>query len=111
MTYTVLAVIGIALALLLDLLILKTRLVMTARFWFAWGILLFFQLLTNGWLTGRGIVQYGEAVITGLRIAYAPIEDIAFGFALIVITLAVWKKLPASRHRADHRADPPAEQL
>jgi lycopene cyclase domain-containing protein len=96
MTYTLLAAIGILVAVLLDLFILKTRLLATGRFWFAWAVLLFFQLLTNGWLTGRGIVQYDDAVITGVRIAYAPVEDIAFGFALILITLAVWRKLPPS---------------
>jgi lycopene cyclase domain-containing protein len=93
MTYTLLAAIGILVAVVLDLVILKTRLLPTPRFWFAWAVLLFFQLLTNGWLTGRGIVQYDDSAIIGFRIAYAPIEDIAFGFALIVITLAVWKRL------------------
>lgn len=93
MTYTALAAIGIGVALLVDLVILRTRLVTTARFWFAWGILTFFQLLTNGWLTGLGIVQYDPAAHLGIRIAYAPVEDLAFGFALIVTTLSVWRVL------------------
>jgi lycopene cyclase domain-containing protein len=97
MTYTLLAGMGIVIALVLDRFILKTTLVTTARFWFAYAILLFFQLLTNGWLTGRGIVRYDEAVITGVRIAYAPLEDLAFGFALILITLSVWRGLSRSQ--------------
>ncbi len=93
MTYTLLAGIGTVVAIVLDLVVLRTRLLATARFWFAWGILVSFQLLTNAWLTGRGIVQYDEDIILGLRIAYAPVEDLAFGFALIVITLSVWRAL------------------
>lgn len=93
MTYTLLAGIGIVVAIVLDLFVLRTRLLITARFWFAYGILVFFQLMTNAWLTGRGIVQYDESVILGLRIAYAPVEDLAFGFALIVLTLSVWRAL------------------
>lgn len=93
MTYTLLGVTGVFVAVVLDLLILRTRLLTQGRFWFAWGILVFFQILTNGWLTSRGIVQYDPDMILGARIAFAPIEDLAFGFALIVVTLAVWRKM------------------
>jgi lycopene cyclase domain-containing protein len=93
MTYTALAGIGIVVAVLVDLVIVRSRLLLTIRFWFAWAILVFFQLLTNGWLTGLGIVQYDPEVILGLRVAYAPVEDLAFGFALILITLSVWRAL------------------
>lgn len=93
MTYTTLALLGVGIAIVLDLFILRTRLLATARFWFAWGILVFFQLITNAWLTGRGIVQYDPDVIIGLRIAFAPVEDLAFGFALIVLTLSIWRAL------------------
>ena len=90
MTYTMLAATGVVVAVILDLFILRTKLLAKGRFWFAWAILVFFQLLTNGWLTGRGIVQYDPEMILGVRIAFAPVEDLAFGFALIVVTLAVW---------------------
>ncbi|MEX2441296.1 MAG: lycopene cyclase domain-containing protein [Pontimonas sp.] len=93
MTYTLLAATGAVVAVMLDLFVLRTRLLTQGRFWFAWAILAFFQVLTNGWLTGRGIVQYDPDIILGLRIAFAPIEDLAFGFALIVVTLAVWLKM------------------
>jgi lycopene cyclase domain-containing protein len=85
-----LAATGVAVAVILDLFILRTKLLTQGRFWFAWAILVFFQILTNGWLTGRGIVQYDPEMILGVRIAFAPVEDLAFGFALIVVTLAVW---------------------
>ena len=93
MTYTLLAGAGVLIAALMDLIVFRTRLLLRARFWFAYGILAFFQLLTNGWLTGRDIVQYDEDTIVGLRLAYAPVEDLAFGFALILITLSTWTLL------------------
>ena len=33
--------------------------------WTAYGIIVVFQLLTNGWLTGRGIVRYDPDTILG----------------------------------------------
>jgi len=49
-----------------------------------------FQLLSNGVLTGRRIVIYDPAAIIGWRIAYAPVEDLLFGFAMVLLTLSVW---------------------
>jgi lycopene cyclase domain-containing protein len=91
--YTLLAVIAVVIAVVVDVFITKSRILATGKFYFAWAILLFFQLLTNGWLTGRNIVMYDEAQILGLRIAYAPVEDLLFGFALIVVTISVWVRL------------------
>jgi lycopene cyclase domain-containing protein len=99
MTYTALALTGFALAVLVDLVVLRTRLLLRPRFYFAWAILVGFQLLTNAWLTGREIVQYSPEAIVGIRVAYAPIEDLAFGAALIILTLSVWTFL-SQRERA-----------
>jgi hypothetical protein len=41
-------------------------------------------------LTGYGIVGYDPAAIIGWRLAWAPVEDLAFGFALVVWTLSWW---------------------
>lgn len=97
--YTLLAIIGVAVAITVDLAVTKSRILATGRFYFAWAILIFFQLLTNGWLTGRNIVLYDEAHIIGLRLVYAPIEDLLFGFALIVITVSVWVRLGTKKPR------------
>jgi hypothetical protein len=35
-------------------------------------------------------VIYSDDVITGLRIAFAPIEDLGFGFALVTNVMALW---------------------
>lgn len=90
MSYTVLALAGVAAALLLDLAVLGTRLVRRRSFWTAYAIVVVFQLLTNGWLTGRDIVTYDDGAILGARLAFAPVEDLLFGFSLVLQTLSWW---------------------
>jgi hypothetical protein len=104
MTYTQLAVLGVLLVLVWDLWVLRTRLVLRQVFWMSYGIIVFFQLLTNGVLTGYRIVRYSGEVILGSstpqegpppafgdgRVLFAPVEDLLFGFALVVLTLTLW---------------------
>lgn len=90
MTYTVAALIGAAAAVVIDLCILKTRLVTRRVWWVSYAITVGFQLLINGILTGRRIVIYRADQILGWRIAYAPVEDLLFGFALVLLTVAIW---------------------
>jgi lycopene cyclase domain-containing protein len=90
MTYTALALVGLAFAVLLDLVILRTRLLRRRAFWVSYAIIFGFQLLTNGVLTGRHVVTYDPDTILGLRLAYAPVEDVLFGFSLVLQTLAWW---------------------
>ena len=104
MTYTQLAVAGVVLAVLMDLLVLRTRLLGRRAFWTAYAIVLFFQLLTNAWLTGRGIVRYDPDAVLGTRVAYAPVEDLLFGFSLVVQSMAWW----VWWGRREARGGPPA---
>lgn len=90
MTYTQLAILSVFLVLLLDYLVLRTRLTTRKGFWTAYSIILFFQLITNWWLTSRGILTYNESVIIGLRIASAPVEDLFFGFSMVTLTMSLW---------------------
>jgi lycopene cyclase domain-containing protein len=92
-TYTALALAAMVAALLIEFLVLKTGLLRQLRFYLAYGIVVFFQLITNGYLTGREIVLYDPGVIIGIRIVYAPIEDLLFGFSLVFMTMAVWIKI------------------
>ena len=98
-SYTAGAAIAAVVAIMADLLILRTALLRTRTWWTAYGIVVVFQLITNGWLTGRGIVRYSDHAIVGSgrivflgagRIAYAPVEDLAFGFALVLMSCAAW---------------------
>jgi lycopene cyclase domain-containing protein len=90
MTYTQIALIAVFIAAFLDLEVLKTRLLKRRVFWTSYAIILPFQLLTNWWLTSRNIVMYSEDAILGIRIASAPLEDLFFGFALILSVMATW---------------------
>jgi lycopene cyclase domain-containing protein len=64
-TYTQAALLAVGATVLLDLVVLRTRLLTRKAFWTAYAIIVFFQLLTNGILTGRGIVVYDGDAITG----------------------------------------------
>ncbi len=90
MSYTALALVGAAAAVLLDLAVLRTRLLLRRAFWVSYAIVLTFQLVTNGLLTGLGIVRYDAGGIVGLRIVHAPVEDLLFGFAMVTTTLSLW---------------------
>lgn len=90
MSYSALVAIALAVTLAVDLGVLRTRLVVRRIFWVSYAIVLAFQLLMNGVLTGRNVVRYDPGTIVGVRIAYAPVEDLLFGFALVTLTLSLW---------------------
>ena len=99
MSYAAIAVVAVLGAVALDRSAARTRLTASGTWWSAYGIIVFFQLLTNGWLTGRQIVRYDPDAILGServtfvgegRLVYAPVEDLAFGFALVLTTCVVW---------------------
>ena len=99
MTYTAIAVVAVLAALALDRWGARTRLTASREWWAAYGIIVLFQLLTNGWLTGRRIVRYDPDAILGSgrvllvgdgRLVFAPVEDLGFGFALVLTTCVTW---------------------
>ncbi|WP_134768714.1 lycopene cyclase domain-containing protein [Nocardioides sp. 1609] len=90
MTHTEASLLGIAVTVVLDLWVLRTRLLTRRAYWVAYAIVLFFQLITNEWLTSRGVFDYDDDAILGWRIGHAPIEDFWFGFALVTQSMAWW---------------------
>jgi lycopene cyclase domain-containing protein len=102
-TYSALAVTAVVAVLVVDLAVLRTRMVTRRVFWVAYAIVVGFQLLVNGVLTGRGVVRYDPAAIWGPRIAYAPVEDLLFGFALVTLTLASWAAVNRRANTARRR--------
>ena len=93
--YTLASAVGVVLAVLLELLVLRTGLFRDRRYWVALAIVAAFQLLVNGVLTCPPIVSYDPAQILGPRIACAPIEDLGFGFAMVTATIALWRRAAA----------------
>ena len=90
MIYSDIAIVGVIFAVFFDLYGVKTTLLSKSVFWTSYAIIVPFQLITNWWLTSRGIVTYNPDAIIGTRIAGAPIEDLLFGFSMIVLTLSLW---------------------
>jgi lycopene cyclase domain-containing protein len=98
-TYTEAAFAGVGFAVLLDVLLLRTNLLLRKVFWATYAIIFGFQLLVNGFLTEQRLVVYSSAAIVGgatpqllggWHIAYAPFEDLLFGFSLVLQTLSWW---------------------
>ena len=113
MTYTALAVVGVLVAVVVDRWVARTRLTSTRDWWSAYAIIVFFQLLTNGWLTGRRIVQYDPGTILGnervvavgeWRLLYAPVEDLLFGFGLVLLSCVAWSWLGRRRSAQEVQA-------
>ena len=90
MSYTQLALLGVAGAVFVDTVLLRTWLVRRRTYWTAYAIVLFFQLVANGILTGLDIVRYDPGAILGWRVAFAPVGDILFGYAMVTLTLSSW---------------------
>ena len=90
MTHTEASLLGIAVTVVLDLWVLRTRLLTRRAFWVSYAIVLFFQLLTNEWLTSRGVFRYDEEAILGWRVGHAPVEDFRFGFGLVAQSMIWW---------------------
>ncbi|NBV90009.1 MAG: lycopene cyclase domain-containing protein [Actinobacteria bacterium] len=121
MTYTQIALSGVIIAVLLDLFGFKTKLVTRKVFWVSYAIIIFFQLITNGILTGYKIVRYNGDMIIGKstpldgkppligsgRLIYAPIEDLMFGFALVLLSLTLWVWLGRNGVQREPEAGPP----
>lgn len=98
-TYTLLAGIAVMVVFAFELTVLKSGLLSLPRFWISIGIVTFFQLVSNGFLAGQKIVVYNPDLYAGARIAYAPLEDLFFGFALVSLTMFVWTKIKPSEKK------------
>jgi len=97
MSYTQLAIVAVVIAVSFDMYLFRTQLLKRKVFWTSYAIIIGFQLLTNWWLTSRNIVMYSPDSIIGFRIASAPVEDLFFGFALVLSVMSNWIRQDVSR--------------
>lgn len=91
--YTILALGALALTVVAELVWLKTGLFRSPSYWITIGISLFFMIWVNGWLTklSAPIVRYYEPYFLNVRFPWdIPVEDYAFGLALINLSLLGW---------------------
>jgi lycopene cyclase domain-containing protein len=103
--YSIMAAVGVLAAAMYDLAVARTRLLARKAFWTAYAIVLGFQLIVNGVLTGLSVVTYDERRIIGWRIVDAPIEDLLFGFAMVLATLTTWVWLGRHARSGGQNAD------
>ncbi|MET9022427.1 lycopene cyclase domain-containing protein [Actinopolymorpha sp. NPDC004070] len=114
--YTLAAVVSVVLVVALELAWLRTGMFRRPAFWITAVIVFGFQIPVDGWLTklSAPIVLYAESHASGIRMPWdIPVEDFAFGFSLMTLTLLLWDRLGArQRAREDARAStaprPPA---
>ncbi|NNG21313.1 lycopene cyclase domain-containing protein [Naumannella sp. ID2617S] len=94
--YTVLTLLSVVVVVVLELAWLRTGIFRSLQFWLALGIVFFFQCLVDGWLTklSAPIVLYNREQFSGIRFPWdIPVEDFGFGFAMVTLTLLVWRTL------------------
>ena len=120
MTYIQIAIIYCLLAIIVDLFILKTKVLKLRLFWISYIIVLFFQFLTNGVLTRFLIVRYNDFATIGGdyttkvppmigdgRLFFAPVEDVFFGFSMILLTVSIWIWLVRKNIQREPISGPP----
>ena len=98
--YTLLSVASVLATLAVERWWLRTGLLRTAQFWVSLAIVLFFMVLTDGWLTklSAPIVLYDDAQTLGLRAPWdIPVEDFGFGFSMVTLTLLLWVRRTRSQ--------------
>lgn len=88
--YTMLAAASVAVVTALDV-FLGTRVMRRGAFWIFLGVMYFFKLIFNGYLTWRPIVLYGPDMFLGIRLGTIPVEDFFFGFSMMALTVILWE--------------------
>lgn len=83
-TYFGLAIPFLGFVLLLDLVILKTKVVKSRDFWIVLGIMLGFTAVFDQLFTGLPIVLYDFSLTSGVKLWFAPIEDFTYTIAAVI---------------------------
>jgi hypothetical protein len=124
-TYTQLSVLAVILVLLIDVAVLRTALIRRKVFWVSYAIIITFQFITNGLFTGLQIVKYRDFAIIGSdsptdsappfigdgRLFFAPIEDLGFGFSLVLLSMSLWVFFQLRTSDKATNAGPPRTNL
>lgn len=107
-TYTLEALLAVAATVVIDLFATRMRVIATRDFWVTWIIVALFQIPVDGWLTklSAPIVIYSSHAYLGIRFPWSiPIEDFAYGFALALLTVTLWRRLAVGNQRPRRGVD------
>jgi lycopene cyclase domain-containing protein len=91
--YTVWAATSVLVAVGVEVLWARTGILRRPAYWVTIAITWAFQVPVDGWLTKltAPIVIYNPGELSGVRFPWdIPIEDFAYGFALVTLTLTLW---------------------
>jgi lycopene cyclase domain-containing protein len=103
--YTLWAAVAVAGVVAIELVWARTGLFRRPAYWVTIAVTWAFQVPVDGWLTklSAPVVIYNRRELTGVRFPWdIPIEDFAYGFALVTFVLIGWI-------REGRRRDAPAE--
>ena len=93
--YTVAAVLGAVAVVVAELRWARTGVFRMPIYWASMGIVAFFMVLVDGWLTKlpKPIVIYDPREFSGVRFPFdIPVEDYFFGFTMITLTIVLWER-------------------
>lgn len=93
--YTLAASMAVVLVIAAELVWFRSGLFRTRAYWISMAIILFFMVLTDGWLTklSAPIVLYNRDEFSGVRFPWdIPVEDFLFGFALLTLVMLLWDR-------------------
>jgi lycopene cyclase domain-containing protein len=94
--YTVWALVAAAVVVALELAWVRTGVFRRPAYWITLAIVWGFQIPVDGWLTklSAPIVVYNRAQFSGVRFPWdIPVEDFAYGFALVTLAIVLWLRL------------------
>jgi lycopene cyclase domain-containing protein len=98
--YTLLTALAVLAVVVAELGYFKSGIFTTAQYWLSILIIFGFQILVDGWLTklSAPIVIYNPEEFLGLRVPWdIPVEDFGFGFAMVTLTILLWRRWLAGR--------------
>jgi len=74
----------------------------------ALAVVLVMTAVFDNVMIGIGLVGYNAALISGIFIGIAPLEDFAYAIAAVVLLTSLWSLLPARTSATSAASDNPA---
>ena len=109
--YTAAALGAVAAVVGAELLVLRTGLLRRRCYWVALVIVFAFQTVVDGWLTklSAPVVLYNRRAFSGVRFPWdIPVEDFAYGWALVTSAMLLWERAGQAAGRASPRPPSPS---
>lgn len=100
--YTLWALVAAAAAVVIELVAVRSGVLRRPAYWVTIAVTWAFQVPVDGWLTklSAPIVVYDPRQFSGVRFPWdIPVEDFAYGFALVTLVLALWVRLGGRAYR------------